>query len=158
MIRKLPNEVFDYIYRQVPRLCVEVLIVTSRGIILAKRLIPACAGMWHIPGGTVYHGEKLEEAVIRIADDELGVYINIKKMIGVIQYPKLCEKKSSHPVGIVFLCELKSEEQKFRGSFQAEDIEAFRIIPDDTVPEQKIFLDEFLEKLETGKLDREKIL
>lgn len=146
-IKKLPTKVFEEIYRQVPRLCVEVVIDTPKGIILTKRLIPACAGMWHIPGGTVYHGEKLKEAVHRIADDELGVEINIKNMIGVIEYPRICEKKYSHAIGIAFLCELKSEDQKFRGSFQGEEIETFKLIPDDTVPEQKIFLD---------RLDRER--
>lgn len=146
MTKKLPKEIFDNIYRKVPRLCIEVVLNTSRGIILTKRLVPACVGMWHIPGGTVCHGEKLEEAVYRVADDELGVNIDIKKMIGIIQYTKLCENKSGHAVGIAFLCELKSEGQKFRGSFQAEEIEAFKIIPDNTIPEQKIFLEEFLEE------------
>lgn len=140
-IKKLPIKVFEEIYRQVPRLCVEVIIDTPKGIILAKRLVPACTGMWHIPGGTVYHGERLEEAVHRIADDELGVEINIKNMIGVIEYPRICEKKSSHAIGIAFLCKLKSEEQEFRGSFQAREIKAFKTIPDNTVPEQKTFLD-----------------
>ena len=147
MIKKLPTETFNEIYRQVPRLCVEVIIDTPQGIILTKRLVPACVGMWHIPGGTVYHGEKLEEAVSRVADDELGVNINIKDMIGVIQYPKLCEKESSHAVGIAFLCELKPEGQKFRGSFQAEEIKAFKTIPDNTVPEQKRFLERLDNKI-----------
>lgn len=140
-IKKLPTKIFEEIYRQVPRLCIEVIIDTSKGIILTKRLVPACTGMWHIPGGTVYHGERLEEAVHRIADVELGVEIDIKNMIGVIEYPRICEKKSSHTIGIAFLCELKSEEQEFRGSFQAREIKAFKTIPDNTVPEQKTFLD-----------------
>ena len=145
-MKKLPTEVFEEIYRQVPRLCVEVIIDTSQGIILTKRLIPPC-NMWHVPGGTVYFGEKLEEAVNRIADDELGVKINIKNMMGIIEYPKLCEKHSIHAVGIAFLCELKPEGQKFRGSFQAEEIKTFKTIPDNTVPEQKRFLEKFLEDM-----------
>jgi ADP-ribose pyrophosphatase YjhB (NUDIX family) len=142
---KIPKDVFDDIYRQVPRLCIEIVITTSQGIILTKRLIPPCIGMWHLPGGTLCLGEKLEEAVHRVSDDELGVSVNIKKMIGVIQYTKLCEDESGHAVGIAFLCELKPEKQKFRGSFQAEEIKAFKTIPDNTVLEQKMFLEEFLE-------------
>lgn len=141
MIKKLPEKVFNEIYRQVPRLCAEVVIYTPNGVVLTKRLIPACAGMWHIPGGTVYLGEKLEEAVHRIAEDELGVKVNIKNMIGVIEYPKTCEETFRHAVGVAFLCELKPEEQNFRGSFQAEEIETFKIIPNNTVPEQKVFLE-----------------
>ncbi len=144
MTKKLPKELFDEVYEQVPRLCVEVIIDTSEGIILTKRLISPCVGMWHIPGGTVYLGEKLEDTVNRVADDELGIQVNIKNMIGIIEYIRLYEKNFGHAIGIAFLCELKSEEQKFRGSFQAEEIKAFKTIPDNTVPEQKIFL----EKLE----------
>jgi colanic acid biosynthesis protein WcaH len=144
--KKLTKEAFDEIYRQVPRLCVEAIIIIPQGIILTKRLIPPCVGMWHIPGGTVYLGEKLEDAVKRVADDELGIDINIKNRIGIIQYLKLCEDNSRHAIGIAFLCEPKSKEQKFRGSYQGEEINAFKIIPDNTVPEQKIFLDNFLER------------
>lgn len=78
-IKKLSKEEFDKIYQRVPRICVEVIVNTSQGIILTKRLISPCVGMWHIPGGTVYFGEKLEEAANRIADDELGIDIDIKK-------------------------------------------------------------------------------
>lgn len=148
MIKKLPKEVFDEVYEQVPRLCVEVIINTPQGIILTKRLIPPCVGMWHIPGGTVYLDEKLEDAVSRVADNELGIQINIKNMIGIIEYIRLYEKNFGHAIGIAFLCELKSEGQKFRGSFQAEEIKTFKTIPDDTVPEQKIFLDKFLDDKE----------
>lgn len=62
-------------------------------------------------------------------------------MVGIIEYPnKLCET-TIHVIGIAFLCELKSKELKFRGSFQGEEIEAFKTIPDNTVSAQKIFLD-----------------
>lgn len=139
--KKLSKEEFDKIYQRVPRVCVDVIVNTSQGIILTKRLIPPCVGMWHIPGETVYFGEKLEEAVNRIADDELGIDVDIKKMVGIIEYPnKLCET-TIHAIGIAFLCELKSKELKFRGSFQGEEIEAFRTIPDNTVSAQKRFLD-----------------
>lgn len=146
MTKKLPTELFEEIYRQVPRLCVEVVIDTMQGIILTKRSISPCKNMWHIPGGTLFHGEKLEEAVHRIADDELGVKVKIKNNIGIIEYPKICEKHSSHAVGIAFLCVLEPEGQQFRGSFQAEEIRVFKIIPDNIVPEQKIFLEKFLDK------------
>lgn len=136
MIKKLPAELFNEIYRQVPRLCAEVIINTSQGIVLTKRLIPPCIGMWHIPGGTVLFGEKLEEAVDRIANEEIGVDIKIKNMIGVIEYSELF----NYSVGVAFLCELQSEEQEFRGSFQAEEIKVFKTIPDNTITEQKKFL------------------
>ena len=146
-MQKLPKEIFDKIYSRVPRLCVEIIVDTPQGVVLTKRLIPPCVGMWHIPGGTIYIGEKLEDAVHRVASNEIGVEIYIKNVIGIIEYVGLCENSSLHSVGIAFLCKLKPGEQKFRGSFQAEEIEMFKTIPDNTIPEQKAFL----EKLKTEK-------
>lgn len=148
MMKKLPKEIFEEIYRQVPRLCVEIIVDTPQGVVLTKRLIPPCVGMWHIPGGTVYIGEKLEEAVHRVASNEIGVEIDIKNVMGIIDYVGLCENSSLHAVGIVFLCELKHGDRKFKGSFQAEEIEMFKTIPENTIPEQK----RFLERLEIGKM------
>lgn len=139
--KKLLKEEFDRIYQHVPRACAEIIVDTPNGIILTKRLISPCKGMWHIPGGTIYLGEKLEDAISRIANDELGIEINIKNMVGIIEYIGICEKTSSHAIGIAFLCEPKSKEQKFRGSFQGEEIKAFKIIPDNIVPEHKRFLE-----------------
>lgn len=139
--KRLPKEEFDKIYRCVPRTCAEIVVDTPQGIVMTKRLIHPYIGMWHIPGGTIYIGEKFEDAVNRVAADELGIDVYIKKMIGVIEYPKMYEDRPGHGIGIVFLCEPKSKEQKFRCSYQGEEINIFKTIPDNTVPEQKIFLD-----------------
>lgn len=138
MIKKLPKEIFDEIYRQVPRLCVEVIVETLSGIVLTKRLIPPCIGMWHFPGGTVYMGEKFEEAVSRVANEEIGTDVKVKNMIGIIEYPELF----NYAIGVAFLCQLKSEKQEFKGSFQAEEIRVFKTIPGDMILEQKRFLEQ----------------
>lgn len=139
-IKRLSEEEFDKIYQRVPRACVDIIVNTSQGIIMTKRLISPCKDMWHIPGGTIYLGEKLEEAVYRVANDELGIGVKIKNMAGIIQYTKLCES-SKHSIGIAFLCEPNPKKQKIRGSYQGEEIGTFKIIPENTVPEQKIFLE-----------------
>lgn len=144
MPEKISTELFNKIYQHVPRACAEIIVDTSQGVILTKRLIPPCIGMWHIPGGTVRLGEKLEDAAIRIAEEELGVQIYVENMAGIIEYIGSCGNSPGHAIGIIFLCRLKSKEQKFRGSFQAEEIKPFKTIPDNTVLEQKIFLENFL--------------
>lgn len=141
MTKRLSKELFDEIYSKVPRLCVEVLINTEEGFILSKRLIPPCINMWHIPGGTVYFGEKLYEAAHRIADNELGVKINILGIIGIANYLEIYEG-IGHAIGTIFLCELDGN-KKFRGSYQGEEINVFDVdnIPDNTIPEHKKFLE-----------------
>lgn len=149
----IPKEKFDEIYSQVPRLCVEVLILTDEGYILSKRLIEPCSGMWHIPGGTVKFGEKLTETARRIGMEELGVRINPISVIGILNYTNIYGKgkdgkEKGHSVGIAFLCTLDKNNKnnknnnKFRGSYQAEEIKAFTIddIPENTIPEHERFL------------------
>ncbi len=63
----LTEEEFREIYSKVPRLTVEVIVQSSRGILLTKRASGPCSGLWHIPGGTVRFGEPLVAAVSRVA-------------------------------------------------------------------------------------------
>lgn len=99
----LPKEEFFAIYRRVPRLCVEVLIVEpERGVLLKLRDIPPNVGAWHIPGGTVLFGEPLVEAVKRVARDELGLTVEVGELLGYIEYPSHYENGLDSPVGLVF--------------------------------------------------------
>lgn len=140
----LSKEMFDEIYSKVPRACAEVLIDMGSGnYVLSKRLIPPCVGMWHIPGGTIFFGESLNGAVERVAKDEIGVNVTIKRVIKVIEY-----MYENHAISIVFLCRLKNgEESKFRGSYQAEEIKVFNVkdIPGNTIIEHKNLIKELEE-------------
>lgn len=69
----LTKEEFDSIYSKVPRLTVELVIKDGDKILLTKRSIEPCRGLWHLPGGTVYFGESLLDAVKRIAKKELSI-------------------------------------------------------------------------------------
>ena len=84
--------------------------------------------------------EKLEEAVSRVANEEISADVKVKNMIGIIEYPELF----NYAIGVAFLCQLKSEKQEFKGSFQAEEIRAFKTIPDNMILEQKRFLDHYI--------------
>lgn len=85
--KKLSRKDFDYIYSRVPRLCVDIILQTNKGILLTKRSIEPYKGMWHIPGGTVLKGETVEGAVIRIAKKELGITPKIERLIDFIEIP-----------------------------------------------------------------------
>lgn len=58
--------------------------------------------MWHLPGGTVRFGERLLEAVKRIAKRELGIEVLHAKLVGYIDYPSHYEHGLDSPVGIAF--------------------------------------------------------
>jgi ADP-ribose pyrophosphatase YjhB (NUDIX family) len=99
----LPKADFDAIFSRVPRLCVEVVIATpERGVLLMLRDIPPNVGAWHIPGGTVMFGERLTDAVRRVARDELGLEVSVGDLLGYIEYPSHYENGLDSPVGIAF--------------------------------------------------------
>jgi ADP-ribose pyrophosphatase YjhB (NUDIX family) len=137
----LSQKDFDYIYRRVPRLCVDLIIKNEKGILLTKRIIPPAKGKWHVPGGTVYIEETLEQAAKRIAKSELNVEIEIIKDIGFMEFP-VKEEIYGKPVSIAFLVKIVSGEIK--GSAQAMEIEFFEKLPENMMVDHKRFL---LEKL-----------
>lgn len=99
----LSSEEFDEIYSKVPRLTVEIVLKSETGeLYLTKRAIEPCKGQWHLPGGTVYFGEFLQDAVKRIAKRELGVEVKTAKNIGYIEYPSHFKAGLDSPVGLVF--------------------------------------------------------
>src|SRR6056297_2231456 len=104
-VKKMPFKEYKKIYSIVPRLCVEVILLTNKGIALTKRDIPPAIGKWHIPGGTVLKGENLVKAVKRLAQEELEENIEVQKMLGVIEYN--FTNYFDQPVGIAFLVKLK---------------------------------------------------
>ncbi|MCL5970610.1 MAG: NUDIX domain-containing protein [Patescibacteria group bacterium] len=136
-IKKIPEKTFRYVYSKAPRLCVDIVLKQEQGILLSKRLIPPSKGKWHFPGGTVLRGEKLEDTAKRVAKEEMGVEINIKENLGVIEY--FGESTfGGHAVSIVFLVEVVSG--KIIGSYQAEEIEFFKTIPHPIILQAEEFL------------------
>jgi ADP-ribose pyrophosphatase YjhB (NUDIX family) len=83
MTESLRQDEFDRIFSTVPRLTVEVLITSEeRGVLLALRDVDPCRGMWNLPGGTVRFGERLVDAVRRVAAGELDVSVRVGALVG----------------------------------------------------------------------------
>ena len=83
---RFTHEEFSSIYERVPRVCVDVLVKTPEGILLTKRDIAPQKGYWHLPGGTIYLGESLKEAVKRISQEELNLDVKILDHIGPMEF------------------------------------------------------------------------
>lgn len=134
----LPEATFHEIYRQVPRLTVEVVLADDRGLLLTRRAIEPCRGLWHLPGGTVRFGERLTDAVGRVARDEVGVEVTRSRMLGVIEYPSHFEHGLDHPVGVAFGVEVRAAEIRLGGG--AVEHGWFRRLPVPMHEEQARFL------------------
>ena len=132
---------YEEIYAKVPRLTVEVVIVSPDGVLLARRQAGPCQGLWHIPGGTVRFGEPLNTAVHRVAEQELAIEVIVDSLLGYMEYPSHLERGVDWPVGIAFSVHLTpSSADHFRSTPDA--VAWFAQLPDEMHDEQKLFLRE----------------
>lgn len=136
---------FKKIYSRVPRLSVELIILTSEGVLLTLRSIEPYTGEWHVPGGTVLFRETIKDTITRVAREELGIRVLIKKYLGYIEYESH-EKRGyfGHSVGLAFLCGIRSG--KVRLNREASKVGVFKKIPKNTLIDQKKFLSNILNK------------
>lgn len=141
----LSQEEFTEIYSKVPRLTIEIIIKRDSEVFLTKRNIEPCKGLWHLPGGTVRFGEKLTQAVLRIAKRELNIKVNDTKLLGYIEYPSHFEKGLDSPVGIAF--EVIDYDGELKPNSEAKNWGWFKDLPSAMHQEQQDFLNPNLEFL-----------
>lgn len=134
-------EEFKAHYSKVPRITVEVIIQNEKGVLLTYRTIEPYKDTWHLPGGTVHFKETLEDAVRRVAKEELGIDVLVLRFIGYIDY--LPENEGfDRPIGMAFLCHTDDKEIKL--DEQANKFDYFADLPEETIPVVKRFLQQLL--------------
>lgn len=141
MTRKKPfsYEEFKAIYSQVPRLVVEVVVQTEKGIVLTLRKDSSWNNLWHLPGGTVFYKEYIESAIKRIAREELSIEVTKQKFIDYLEYPSEEQERGfGWSVGLAFLCVPNSPLPEYNQ--EGEKIQVFDEIPDNIVAEHKQLL------------------
>ncbi len=136
MVHKLPIKEFKQIYARVPRLSVDLLIKKGDAVLLTLREIEP-KGFWHLPGGTVLFDETIEQAVKRIAKEELGIKVIVGEILGVIDFYKSF-KVYGHAVSIVY--SVSPLGTNFKLNDQAKNVQFFAKLPNNTLDVQKVFL------------------
>lgn len=136
-------EEFRTIYSKVPRVTVEVVIAHQGGIVLSLRKLESWKNLWHIPGGTILYKETVEQALQRIAREELNISIQIHELLGYIEYPsEEKERGFGWSVGLAFLCTTKDEIPQIND--MGEEIQVFRSFPTNMVEEQRPIVEKAL--------------
>jgi ADP-ribose pyrophosphatase YjhB (NUDIX family) len=139
----LPEQEFEEIYSRVPRLCVDVIIKTEKGLLLTLRKEDSWKDMWHIPGGTLNYRERLKDAVKRVAKEELGIDVVVGDLLGYIEYfSEEGERGFGYSVSFEFSCKPSSTDISL--DEQAEDVKFFQVLPENIIPEQKDFIQKSL--------------
>jgi ADP-ribose pyrophosphatase YjhB (NUDIX family) len=136
-VKKIPFDEFKKIYSRVPRLCVEVVLMRKSSLLLIRRTIPPAKGFWHTPGGTVLKGESLHQAVKRVANEELGIKVEVLRFIGVIEY-KTYINHYSQDISLAFLVKTKSQKE-FVLDGHADKYAFFSALPKNIILDQRKF-------------------
>jgi|GEM_PF-236128 8-oxo-dGTP diphosphatase len=135
-VKKLSREQYYKIYSTVPRMTIDLVVFYKEGIVLSKRDIPPCKGMWHLPGGTVLLGERLSRAAVRISREEVGLTIKPLGIIGVKEY----SRKTAFGQAIALVLIAEGIYGKLRGNEYAKETAVFTKLPKNIIKEQRDML------------------
>ena len=91
---------------ETPKLMVDVIIPSERGVVLIRRGTEPFRGRWALPGGFVEVGETVEEAAYREAAEETGLAVEVARLVGVYSDPE--RDPRGHNVSVAFLARVIS--------------------------------------------------
>ena len=77
----IPDALFHQILAHVPIACVDVAIVARGAVLLVKRGDHPAKGEWWVPGGRVLKGERMKDAALRKARDEVGIECHLGPIV-----------------------------------------------------------------------------
>lgn len=79
----------DTIHYQNPKLVVGSLPVWENQVLLCKRAIEPCYGLWTLPAGFMENGETLEQAAIRESREEANANLELENIYTIISLPEI---------------------------------------------------------------------
>lgn len=82
----IPDDDWRTIVANTPIVSVDLLVRHEDGLLFGKRRNEPLQGEWFLPGGRVHKGETREEAVGRVAREELGLEVRIVESLGAFEH------------------------------------------------------------------------
>jgi len=117
------------------KLSVNAIIVKNKEILLVKR---ADRDMWRLPGGYLNIGETIDEAVIRLVKEKMGLDISIQRVLG------LYSKPIDNELVVAFVCELaRKTKPKIGGDLVAAKFFSLDKLPDNFPEKNQERLDDY---------------
>lgn len=135
VITNIPAELYRQIHGAVPIPCVDIVLKKEQSFLLALRKNKPAQGQWWFPGGRVFKGERLVEAVERKLLQEIGLSATIEKVLGVDEtmFVNGPFEGPTHTINTVFLATLDVNNDTVMLDSQNSEYQWFTHI-DDTWP------------------------
>lgn len=110
----IDGEQFAEFLQQMPQVSVELLVEKNGGFLLARRENEPAKGEWFVPGSRLYKGETFDDAVDRIADEELSIQVCVIEQLGAYNHfwesGALSTVEETHTVNVVYHVQPKENE------------------------------------------------
>jgi len=116
-----------FVHYQNPIPAVGLLIEKDGGLVMIKRGQPPKPGTWTLPSGFVEADESVEEAAVREAQEETGLEVTLRDMVGVFSFPD-----GPPTSGIIVFYRARPIGGQLRAGDDAEDV---RVFTPDSFPE-----------------------
>lgn len=105
----IADDDWQTIVANVPIVSVDLVVLAPDGVVLGRRVNEPARGEWFVPGGRLHKGESLEVAVHRLADEELGVDVEIRDRLGAYEHryetADVADAGGKHYVPVAFVVE-----------------------------------------------------
>ena len=127
--KKLSYKSFLKTFELIPRVAISLLIEDKQqNFILTKRANEPFKNYWHLPGSFILKGEKLEECIIRIMKNEVGINLKNKQFEQVLINEDLCNDPRGHVIDII--CRINLDNQpKLKPIGDTKEIKFFDKLP-----------------------------
>ena len=117
-----------------PFSCADLILFENDSVLLTKRTQNPYKGTWHLPGTMIRKNEKINDAIKRAGDIELGLKVVIIQYVGFFESIDNFRHDISH--GFI----VKTKKIQIRTDFQSSDYKFFKRLPKNTVPHHKIMI------------------
>lgn len=105
---------------ETPKLMVDVVIPSERGVVLVRRGSEPYEGQWALPGGFVEVGETVRQAAVREAAEETGLAVEVSRLVGVYSEPD--RDPRGHNVSVAFLTRVLSGQMQAASDAEEVDV------------------------------------
>jgi colanic acid biosynthesis protein WcaH len=113
-IKLIPQALYNEILRNLPIVCVDIFIYFEGKYLLVRRKNEPCKGNLWFAGGRLHKHEKLEDAAVRIAKNEVGLDCEVRRFMGVHEtdFPTGPNNIPVHTINLTYFLVAKNDKVK----------------------------------------------